>query len=259
MQDELEEYFRRLDRARAEVPADVVQAGADGLKYEAWTKCHRTGVRPAPGTAGVEGPLGWFARPVAAAVWAHMNSEVEQLRAELEADRSVGHGAKHWHDTYQQAMNAVDEFFVVLLDLMPGAADEGMDAYDQIPRGIQKLTDRAAQAEAAAAVLQSAADETNRRINAALRTAADLHEFNSPEGEHLDGCPGCRLETELGPARPEQVPVDALARTLSAADVEINNGDYPTWDDLSDTGRDEYRKAARYLFARFGITQKEAL
>lgn len=58
-------------------------------------------------------------------------------------------------------------------------------------------------AQRTAAVLQSAVDEANRRINLALRTAAELHEFNSPEGEHLDGCPGCRLENELGEARPD--------------------------------------------------------
>lgn len=63
----------------------------------------------------------------------------DKLRAELEADRAVGHGAKYWHDTYQDAANAYDEFLGVLLDLLPGATDEGMDAYDQIPRAIEKL------------------------------------------------------------------------------------------------------------------------
>lgn len=47
--------------------------------------------------------------------------------------------AKEWHDTYQQHAGAVDEFFGDLLDLMPGAQDVGMDAYDQIPRGIKAL------------------------------------------------------------------------------------------------------------------------
>lgn len=65
------------------------------------------------------------------------------------------------------------------------------------------VAERMAQAEAANAVLQSAANEANRRINSALQTAAELHEFNSPEGDHLDGCPGCRLENELGEARPD--------------------------------------------------------
>lgn len=48
--------------------------------------------------------------------------------------------ATYWHDTYQQHAAAVDEFFGELLDLLPGAEDEGMDAYDQIPRGIKALT-----------------------------------------------------------------------------------------------------------------------
>lgn len=27
--------------------------------------------------------------------------------------------------------------------------------------------------------------------------AAEMHEFNSPEGDHLDGCPGCRIDAAL--------------------------------------------------------------
>jgi hypothetical protein len=49
------------------------------------------------------------------------------------------------------------------------------------------------------------------------------------------------------------IAVDDLARLLSAADVFVNKGDYPSWDDLSTTpgyGRDEYRKAARYILRR---------
>lgn len=57
-----------------------------------------------------------------------------------ERDRARADG-KSWHDTYQESAGAVDEFFAVLLKMLPGAADEGMDAYDQIPRGIDKLKD----------------------------------------------------------------------------------------------------------------------
>ncbi|TDB83420.1 hypothetical protein E1264_28495 [Actinomadura sp. KC216] len=60
-------------------------------------------------------------------------------QAEAERDRAR-RDAKEWHDTYQDAANATDEFLGYLLKLLPGAADEGMDAYDQIPRGVEKLT-----------------------------------------------------------------------------------------------------------------------
>lgn len=47
--------------------------------------------------------------------------------------------ATYWHDTYQSEVNARDEFFGDLLELLPGAEDAGMDAYDQIPRAIKAL------------------------------------------------------------------------------------------------------------------------
>jgi hypothetical protein len=43
---------------------------------------------------------------------------------------------------------------------------------------------------------------------------------------------------------------------LSAADVEINHGDYPTWDDLAESGQKQYRQAARYLLTRLHITER---
>lgn len=54
----------------------------------------------------------------------------------------------------------------------------------------------------------------------------------------------------------DQIRVDDLARLLSAADVHINHGDYPTWDTLGESGQGEYRKAARYLLARCRITPR---
>jgi len=58
---------------------------------------------------------------------------------------------------------------------------------------------------------------------------------------------------------PEQddAPVDEIAQALSAADVEINGGDYPRWCDLRDGGQDQYRAAARYALARYRITPRE--
>jgi hypothetical protein len=55
------------------------------------------------------------------------------------------------------------------------------------------------------------------------------------------------------------VTVDALARMLSAADVEINHGDYPTWDTLAESGQKQYRLAARYLLKRLHITAPAAV
>lgn len=55
----------------------------------------------------------------------------------------------------------------------------------------------------------------------------------------------------------DAVDVDTLARLMCDADVFVNDGDYPGWDDLSTTpglGKDEVRKAARYLMRRLHIT-----
>ncbi|MFB7421601.1 hypothetical protein ACFC1L_44450, partial [Streptomyces sp. NPDC056210] len=47
--------------------------------------------------------------------------------------------------------------------------------------------------------------------------------------------------------------IEMWARLLNAADVHVNDGDHPTWQQLSTTpgrGQDEYRKAARWLLPR---------
>jgi hypothetical protein len=61
--------------------------------------------------------------------------------------------------------------------------------------------------------------------------------------------------TETGSA----VTVDDLAQLIHAADVHVNDGDYPSWDDLSKTpglGQDDVRKAARWLLRRLTITHR---
>ncbi|MFC5744771.1 hypothetical protein [Actinomadura rugatobispora] len=90
--------------------------------------------------------------------------DVPALLAERDRARA---DAKGWHDTYQQQANADDEFFGVLLDLLPGAADEGADAYDQIPRGIEKLK----------AEQDRLAEQVRQAIQAAEDRAAKI-EFN---------------------------------------------------------------------------------
>lgn len=58
--------------------------------------------------------------------------EVERLRAELAETQRT-------RDAYLGEVNAHHEFLGYLLELLPGATDEGMDAGDQIPRGIEKV------------------------------------------------------------------------------------------------------------------------
>ncbi len=68
------------------------------------------------------------------------------------------------------------------------------------------------------------------------------------------------LRAELEQARaevPPAVTVDELAQLIHAADVHVNDGDYPSWDDLSNTpglGKDDVRKAARWLLKRLSIS-----
>ncbi|MFI5525011.1 hypothetical protein [Streptomyces platensis] len=62
--------------------------------------------------------------------------------------------------------------------------------------------------------------------------------------------------TTPGGADEMPVTVEALAQLLSAADVQINHGDYPTWETLTDSGTEEYRKAARYVLKRCHVTAK---
>lgn len=86
--------------------------------------------------------------------------KVTELQEKLEqAERDLTE-AKQWHDTYQSEVNARDEFFGDLLELLPGAEDEGMDAYDQIPRGIKALR---AERDALNAAVQHLAAEAHRR------------------------------------------------------------------------------------------------
>ncbi|MFC8267777.1 hypothetical protein ACFUIZ_18900 [Streptomyces cinereoruber] len=56
-----------------------------------------------------------------------------------------------------------------------------------------------------------------------------------------------------------RITVVSLARMLSAADVEINHGNYPTYDTLAESGQQQYRQAARYLLARLHITTRQTV
>jgi hypothetical protein len=67
---------------------------------------------------------------------AGLRKRAEQAEAERDQARA---DAKSWHDTYQDYANAADAFLTELLEMLPGAADTGSDAHDQIPRGITNL------------------------------------------------------------------------------------------------------------------------
>lgn len=45
---------------------------------------------------------------------------------------------------------------------------------------------------------QDATNDLAEQIRRAWMVAAEMHEFNSPDGDHLEGCPGCRVEAALG-------------------------------------------------------------
>ncbi|MFB7461250.1 hypothetical protein [Streptomyces sp. NPDC056188] len=52
------------------------------------------------------------------------------------------------------------------------------------------------------------------------------------------------------------VDVEALAQMLSAADVHVNDGDYPRWDDLAESGQEQYLTAARWLLSRLDMAER---
>lgn len=102
------------------------------------------------------------------------------------------------------------------------------------------------------ATLESADDLPARIAKQALAGEDQLNE-RLAQAEAENG----RLTAELAAAR-EPIGVDDLARLLHEADVFVNKGDYPSWDDLSTTpglGQDEVRKAARYLLRRLNINR----
>lgn len=59
------------------------------------------------------------------------------------------------------------------------------------------------------------------------------------------------------PAEQDDAPVEEIAKAMSRADVEINSYGYPGWDDLRDSGRDAYRRAAAFMLRRFRIATRE--
>ncbi|WP_327578831.1 hypothetical protein [Streptomyces sp. NBC_00145] len=52
------------------------------------------------------------------------------------------------------------------------------------------------------------------------------------------------------------VDAETLAQLLSASDVHVNGDDYPTWDDLAESGQKQYLTAARWLLSRLNVTAR---
>lgn len=117
-----------------------------------------------------------------------------------------------------------------------------------------------AKAKAALAPLEAKARKLREREHAEHR-AAVLRELIA-KAEEWDGHITMQelrrmADEQPAEAQPSQQPtVETLARMLSAADVEINHGDYPTYDTLAESGQKQYRQAARYLLKRLHITTK---
>src|SRR5690606_18414091 len=45
--------------------------------------------------------------------------------------------------------------------------------------------------------IEAERDRLTEQARRVWMAAAEMHEFNSPEGDHLEGCPGCRIEAAL--------------------------------------------------------------
>lgn len=67
--------------------------------------------------------------------------EVQRVHGEACA---VAIDRDHWHDTYQQAASAHDEFLTKLLQVLPGDHAEMLDAYAEVLNGIERLKSGAA-------------------------------------------------------------------------------------------------------------------
>ncbi len=60
------------------------------------------------------------------------------------------------------------------------------------------VADLLAEVERLRAELAEVSTDHAEQIRRAWMVSAEMHEFNSPEGDHLEGCPGCRIEAALG-------------------------------------------------------------
>jgi hypothetical protein len=100
--------------------------------------------------------------------------------------------AKQWHDTYQQAAGAFDEFLGDLLELLPGAEDTGSDAYDQIPRGIKALHAELESATASVVALSGRVDTLTARCEQQERdhaeTVAEVERVRELHKKFVCGC-----------------------------------------------------------------------
>jgi hypothetical protein len=80
------------------------------------------------------------------------------------------------------------------------------------------------------------------------------------EGDHELCAPDCVPASGPGGAAGETqaLDVEPLARLLSAADVALHNGNYPSFDELAESGEQQYLDMARWLLKRLRITDRLA-
>ncbi|MFD5899099.1 hypothetical protein [Streptomyces sp. NPDC060366] len=95
--------------------------------------------------------------------------------------------------------------------------------------------------------------EENARLRAELNKMNGRFEWTAREAAESAQTVE-RLRADLEQARTATLDEAALARLLSDGDVHLHNGDYPKWDDLAESGEEQYRALARYILARCTVT-----
>lgn len=121
------------------------------------------------------------------------------------------------------------------------------------PEGISHLHPAAGRAPAAVCICGHTEQQHFEDVCLTEITGCDCGDFLTVEAAAEEIT---RLR-QIARQHEDAVDVDTLARLMCDADVFVNDGDYPGWDDLSTTpglGKDEVRKAARYLMRRLHIT-----
>lgn len=184
----------------------------------------------------------------------------ETLRRVLAEADGFSYDSLEPHD-YQKHVDAV------LAAVLPATTNHDTNTSDwsalaertgRLRKTTKELVDRTEELETK--VTQLAADQAASLREAADRLPdADLP-FVSPMGRKQTADWLRRVADETSATETEaqqQVDVEALARLLSDADVYVNHGDYPGWDDLAESGEQQYRQAARYLLKRLHIAERQ--
>ncbi|MGQ5606201.1 hypothetical protein [Streptomyces sp. EKS3.2] len=143
---------------------------------------------------------------------------------------------------------------------LDGAVDR---MYELVARDVRRrVADETATTETQAAVPVCICGHPKSRHFEDVCQTCGCGDYLEPRdaAEVIDRWRQAALKARAEAAAQQDVAVDTLARLMCDADVHVNNGDYPGWDDLSKTpglGQDEVRKAARYLLKRLHITERQ--